>query len=71
MPLAPPERLVVTGFNRFVCNPMYVGLLTVILGQALLFDSIALMVYAVIGCYERTASSTRHIAAMCLPGPHA
>ena len=49
MPAAPPERLVVTGFNRFVRNPMYVGLLTAILGQALLFDSLALVLYAVIG----------------------
>jgi protein-S-isoprenylcysteine O-methyltransferase Ste14 len=49
MPVAPTERLVVTGFNRFVRNPMYVGLLTAILGQALLFDSFALVIYAVIG----------------------
>jgi protein-S-isoprenylcysteine O-methyltransferase Ste14 len=49
MPVAPTERLVVTGFNRFVRNPMYVGLLTAILGQALLFDSIWLVLYAVIG----------------------
>jgi protein-S-isoprenylcysteine O-methyltransferase Ste14 len=49
MPVAPTERLVVNGFNRFVRNPMYVGLLTAILGQALLFDSIWLVVYAAIG----------------------
>ena len=49
MPIAPTERLVVTGFNQFVRNPMYAGLLTAILGQALLFDSIWLVVYAVIG----------------------
>ena len=49
MPVAPTERLVVTGFNRFVRNPMYVGLLTAILGQALLFDSPWLVLYAVIG----------------------
>jgi protein-S-isoprenylcysteine O-methyltransferase Ste14 len=48
MPLAPPERLVVNGFNRYVRNPMYVGLLTAILGQALLFGSLGLMLYAVI-----------------------
>ena len=49
MPIAPTQRLVVTGFNRFVRNPMYVGLLTAILGQALLFDSPWLVVYTVIG----------------------
>ena len=49
MPVAPTERLVVTGFNRFLRNPMYAGLLTVILGQALLFDSPWLVFYAAIG----------------------
>jgi protein-S-isoprenylcysteine O-methyltransferase Ste14 len=47
MPAAPPERLVVTGFNRYVRNPMYVGLLIAILGQALLFGSLAVVLYAV------------------------
>jgi protein-S-isoprenylcysteine O-methyltransferase Ste14 len=49
MPVTPTERLVVTGFNRFVRNPMYLGLLVVILGQALLFDSVSLVLYAAIG----------------------
>jgi protein-S-isoprenylcysteine O-methyltransferase Ste14 len=48
MPLAPTERLVVTGFNRYVRNPMYVGLLVAILGQALLFGSLGLLVYAAV-----------------------
>jgi protein-S-isoprenylcysteine O-methyltransferase Ste14 len=46
MPLAPPERLVVNGFNRYVRNPMYVGLLIAILGQALLFGSLGLVLFA-------------------------
>ena len=46
MPIAATQRLVVTGFNRYVRNPMYVGLLVAILGQALLFGSIPLVVYA-------------------------
>jgi protein-S-isoprenylcysteine O-methyltransferase Ste14 len=45
MPLAPTERLVVNGFNRFVRNPMYVGLLLAIAGQALLFASPGLLLY--------------------------
>ncbi len=49
MPVAPTERLVVTGFNRFVRNPMYLGLLIAILGQALLFDSPWLVLYAATG----------------------
>jgi protein-S-isoprenylcysteine O-methyltransferase Ste14 len=46
VPLAPTEHLVVTGFNRYVRNPMYVGLLIAILGQALLFGSLGLVLYA-------------------------
>ncbi|MGE5694929.1 MAG: methyltransferase family protein [Candidatus Sericytochromatia bacterium] len=48
MPLAPPDRLVVAGFNRYVRNPMYVGLLVAILGQALLFGSVGLVIYAAV-----------------------
>src|SRR5215208_3293766 len=58
MPIAPTERLVVTGFNRFVRNPMYLGLLIAILGQALLFDSPWLVLYAAIG-WIATASFVR------------
>jgi protein-S-isoprenylcysteine O-methyltransferase Ste14 len=58
MPLAPTERLVVTGFNRFVRNPMYLGLVVAILGQALLFGSLALVLYAAIG-WVITASFVR------------
>jgi protein-S-isoprenylcysteine O-methyltransferase Ste14 len=47
-PVAPPDRLVVSGFNRYVRNPMYVGLILVVLGQALLFGKLSLLVYAVV-----------------------
>jgi len=46
MPLAPTRRLVVTGFNRYVRNPMYFGLLIVLIGQALLFGQFSLLLYA-------------------------
>jgi protein-S-isoprenylcysteine O-methyltransferase Ste14 len=46
MPIAPTQRLVVTGFNRYVRNPMYAGLITAIVGQALLFSSWWLLLYA-------------------------
>ena len=46
MPLAPTTHLVVAGFNRFVRNPMYAGLLVVIVGQALLFARWELLLYA-------------------------
>jgi protein-S-isoprenylcysteine O-methyltransferase Ste14 len=45
LPAAPPPRLVVSGFNRYVRNPMYVGVLMVIVGQALLFGSLGLLIY--------------------------
>jgi protein-S-isoprenylcysteine O-methyltransferase Ste14 len=48
VPLAPTQHLVVTGFNRYVRNPMYVGLQLVILGQAIMFGSVALLVYATV-----------------------
>jgi protein-S-isoprenylcysteine O-methyltransferase Ste14 len=45
-PLYPPHHLVVSGHYRFVRNPMYVALLAAIVGQALLFASGALIIYA-------------------------
>lgn len=47
-PVAPTETLVVTGVYRFVRNPMYLAVLTIILGQALLFGSWGLVLYAMI-----------------------
>src|ERR687895_2777052 len=46
MPVAPTKRLVVSGFNRYVRNPMYAGLLVVIIGEALLFGQFGLLLYA-------------------------
>ena len=45
-PIAPPERLVVGGEYRFVRNPMYVALIMAVLGQAMIFGSLGLLVYA-------------------------
>jgi protein-S-isoprenylcysteine O-methyltransferase Ste14 len=45
-PTAPTQRLVVSGFNRYVRNPMYVGVVAVIAGQALLFGNLAVLAYA-------------------------
>ena len=47
-PVAPTQTLVVTGVYRFVRNPMYLAVLTIILGQALLFGSWWLVTYAAI-----------------------
>jgi protein-S-isoprenylcysteine O-methyltransferase Ste14 len=46
-PVMPTERLVVTGLYRYVRNPMYVGVVSLIVGQALLFGSGATLLYAV------------------------
>jgi protein-S-isoprenylcysteine O-methyltransferase Ste14 len=45
-PNAPPQRLVVGGAYRYVRNPMYVALLAVIVGQALLLGQLGLLLYA-------------------------
>jgi protein-S-isoprenylcysteine O-methyltransferase Ste14 len=47
-PVAPPTRLVVSGQYRHVRNPMYVAVLAIVLGQALLLGSSALLRYAVL-----------------------
>jgi len=45
-PIAPTKHLVVTGVYRWVRNPMYLAVLAIIVGQALLFESGALALYA-------------------------
>ena len=45
-PVLPTRRLVVGGFYRHVRNPMYVGVVGTILGQAILFADVRLFVYA-------------------------
>lgn len=46
-PVAPTERLVIGGAYRHVRNPMYVAVLAIILGQALIFAHGPLVAYAV------------------------
>src|ERR1041384_7209947 len=45
-PIAPPQKLVVTGLYRYVRNPMYVAVVGVILGQGILFGDWRLLIYA-------------------------
>ena len=47
-PIAPTETLIVTGEYRFVRNPMYVAVLAMIAGQALLFGSVTLVIYGLL-----------------------
>jgi len=45
-PVDPPKTLVVRGLYRYARNPMYVGVVTVLLSEAGLFESPTLLVYA-------------------------
>jgi protein-S-isoprenylcysteine O-methyltransferase Ste14 len=47
-PVAPTERLVVGGIYRHVRNPMYLAVIAIIVGQALAFSNVAVLVYAAI-----------------------
>ena len=44
-PVDPPRRLVVRGLYRYVRNPMYLSVTTIVMGEALLTQSRALTVY--------------------------
>lgn len=47
-PIDEPRKLVVRGLYRYTRNPMYVGVLAVILGWAVAFQSRVLLIYALI-----------------------
>jgi len=45
-PIAPTKYLVTTALHHYVRNPMYIGVLLVLLGEAALFDAPVLLEYA-------------------------
>ena len=45
-PVDPPKHLVIRGLYRFVRNPMYVSVVTILLGEAILFRSPAVVIEA-------------------------
>jgi protein-S-isoprenylcysteine O-methyltransferase Ste14 len=47
-PIDPPKELVAVGFYRYVRNPMYVGVLAVIIGHFLWFGYWNLLIYAIL-----------------------
>ncbi|MCP4407399.1 MAG: isoprenylcysteine carboxylmethyltransferase family protein [Gammaproteobacteria bacterium] len=53
-PIDAPKQLVVRGLYRYTRNPMYLGILTIILGWATLFKSFNLVFYAVcvVSCFH-------------------
>jgi len=46
-PFDPPKKLVVRGLYRWVRNPMYLGVLLVVLGEVILFRDLTLLLYLV------------------------
>jgi protein-S-isoprenylcysteine O-methyltransferase Ste14 len=47
-PIDPPRTLVVRGLYRYVRNPMYVGVLLVLAGEALIFPSRGFLIYILV-----------------------
>ena len=46
-PIDPPKKLIVRGPHRYVRNPMYLGVLSVVFGWAVLFRSKEILVYGI------------------------
>ena len=82
-PIAPTQKLVVTGLYRYVRNPIYIAVVAVIFGQALLFGDSRLLWYGALlwlffmsgwWCYKNrlsrkhSARSTRAFGLMCRAG---
>ncbi len=47
-PIDPPRHLVVRGANRFVRNPFYVSVLTVVLGWTVYLHSVQVFLYVIV-----------------------
>src|SRR5688500_7241803 len=47
-PIDPPRELVAVGFYRYVRNPMYVGVLALVIGHFLWFGYWYLLIYAIV-----------------------
>lgn len=45
VPIDPPKKLVIIGMYRFVRNPMYIGILFLLFGEAIFFKSFVLLGY--------------------------
>jgi len=47
-PVFPTRHLVVTGFNPYVRNPMYIAVVSAIFGQTLIFGNVILLEYGAV-----------------------
>src|ERR1051325_11199480 len=47
-PIDAPKELVVRGLYKYVRNPMYVSVVTILIGEAVVFDSTVIIIEAVI-----------------------
>lgn len=45
-PFDPPKEIVVRGLYRYVRNPMYVSVMLALTGEAILFESVTILIYA-------------------------
>jgi len=54
IPIDAPKKLVVRGLYQYTRNPMYMGVLTVILGWVAFFQALSLLIYAlaVFACFQ-------------------
>jgi protein-S-isoprenylcysteine O-methyltransferase Ste14 len=68
VPIDLPQKLVVTGFYRWVRNPMYVGVFCILLGYLMWFQSMGLLLYfgglvlaihLLVVCYEEPTLEQR------------
>jgi protein-S-isoprenylcysteine O-methyltransferase Ste14 len=47
-PIDPPKMLVVRGLYRVVRNPMYIGVLLILIGESMVFSSLAIFQYTLV-----------------------
>jgi protein-S-isoprenylcysteine O-methyltransferase Ste14 len=47
-PVDPPKELVINGLYGFVRNPMYVGIISILIGESIIFAEIDLLLYALL-----------------------
>ncbi len=48
IPFTPTKELIVTGFYRFVRNPLYIAGVLVLTGEAILFQSLGILIYCLV-----------------------